>query len=111
MGSIVYINKNPKTWVAIDEGYTLTGPYNYAPILKIRYGSFDDDPDGLVEMEMHMRKSIYENLMSGKYKVSREHTRELRVLDENNQIIGGISSCAFGCSILSEGSFFAGYGQ
>ena len=95
MGSIVHINRNPKTWVTIDEGYTLTGPYNYAPILKIRYGSFDDDPDGLVEMEMHMRKSIYENLMSGKYKVSREHIRELRVLDENNQIIEPINDFCY----------------
>ena len=31
MGSIIHINRNPKTWVAIDEGYKLTGPYRVRP--------------------------------------------------------------------------------
>ena len=46
-------------------------------------------------MEMHMRKSIYENLMSGKYKVSKDHIRELRVLDENNNIIEPINEFCY----------------
>lgn len=87
MGSIVHINRNPKAWHAFDEGYTLTGPYNYEPIIKVRYGTFDDDPDGLVDLEMDMRRSIYDKLINGTYKVSREYLRDFRVLDENNKII------------------------
>ena len=87
MGSIVYINKNPASWPAFDEGYTLTGCYGYEPLIKIRYGTFDDDPDGRIDLEIDMRKGIYNKLLEGRYKVSRDHLRDLRILDENNNVI------------------------
>ena len=87
MGSIIYINKDPKTWPAFNEGYTLTGPYNYEPLIKVRYGTCDDDPDGVVDLEMDMRRTIYDNLVKGKYRVSKNSIRELKILDENNNII------------------------
>lgn len=87
MGSIVHINKKPKTWITLDEGKTLNDNYGNEPIIKIRYGSFDDDPDGFVYLEMYMRRNIYEKLISGEYNISSAHIRDLRVVDKHNTII------------------------
>lgn len=95
MGSIVHINRNPKTWVAIDEGRTLTASYHYEPILKVRYGTFDDDPDGLVDMEMYMRKSIYDRLIMGEYKVAVSNVRDMQIIDSNNQIVKPINEFCY----------------
>lgn len=95
MGSIIHINRNPSTWVIIDEGYVLTKAYGGESIVKIRYGSFCDDPDGLVDMEMYMRKHIYTGLISGKYKIAKEYRLTLRILDENNNVIEPINDYVY----------------
>ena len=91
MGSIIHINKKPKTWFTLDEGKMLNDNYGNEPIIKIRYGSCDDDPDGFVYLEMYMRRNIYEKLVSGEYNISRIHHRELKIVDRSGNIIAPIS--------------------
>jgi hypothetical protein len=86
MGSIIHVNKRPSTWPTIDEGYKLKQEFDNAEIIKIRYGSCDDDPDGCTDLEMYMRKSIYAKLISGEYTVSQSHI-SLRIVDKDNNVI------------------------
>ena len=87
MGSIIHINRRPQTWIVIDEHKKLTEKYGSEPIVKVRYGTFDDDPDGIVNLKMYMRRNIYENLLANKYNILRSCGQNLRVLDENNNVI------------------------
>ena len=80
MGSICYINTNPKTWRAYDAQVKLKPEYSGEELMKICYGSLDDDPDGACDMEMFMRKSIYENLINGTYVVSPESKWQKRLI-------------------------------
>ncbi len=80
MGSICTINTNPKTWRAYDAGLKLKQQYGGEELMKICYGTLDDDPDGACDMEMYMRKSVYENLMKGTYRVSEDSKWQKRLI-------------------------------
>lgn len=83
MGSICYIDTNPNRWKVRETNKKLKEEYGGEELLEVCYGSLDDDPGGAFDMEMYMRKSIYEKLIAGKYKVSPESKwkRKLIVLD------------------------------
>ena len=54
MGSIVSINMHPRSWNVEDRGLRLKKEYGECPIVKVRYGIFDDDPGGAFDLEMYM---------------------------------------------------------
>lgn len=95
MGSICAINTNPATWTAYNSGRKLKPEFGGEPLMLVRYGTLDDDPDGQVDMEMYMRESVYNNLISGIYKINPDSKWQHRliVVDTNNNVIqpiGGI---------------------
>lgn len=75
MGSIYSINRRPETWPVLDEGLRTRPAYGGLPIVKITYGSLDDDPTGISDLTMYMRKHIYESLLDGTCKVGPDHIR------------------------------------
>lgn len=68
MGSICYIERNSKRWTVLDRGTRLktTGE----KLVTVRCGDFDDYPAGTVDIEIYMRKSILDKLLTGEYRVS-----------------------------------------
>ena len=93
MGSICNIITKPQNWIAYDSGLKCKEKFGGEDLIKIKFGTFDDDPDGLSDMEMYIRKSIYEKLLNGTYTVSKESSlkRKLIILDENNFIVPSLS--------------------
>lgn len=83
MGSICYINIDPKTWKVCNTNKQLKQEYGGEHLYKIYYGIFDDDLTGQDDMEMLIRSSIYNCLVSGDYKVSSQSKfkRELIIQD------------------------------
>lgn len=80
MSSICFINTNPQAWRAYDAGMKLKPEYSGEELMKICYGSLDDDPDCACDMEMFMRKSVYDKLMDGTYVVSAESKWQRRLI-------------------------------
>lgn len=70
MGSICWISSDPRRWRAYETGQKLKEEYGGEDLFKVCYGSFDDDPGGVFDLEMLMRQSVYQKAMSGEYKVS-----------------------------------------
>lgn len=97
MGSICHINTNPKTWVAFDSGLKLKPEFGGESLMTVRYGTFDDDPDGICDMEMYMRTSVYEGLLNGTYTVSPDSKWQHRliVLDTNGQIVPSVGGSCY----------------
>ena len=87
MGSIVYINKDPNKWSIIDNGLILNEENEFEPVIKIGYGTFDDDPCCTVDLYMYMRKSIYNLLLSGDYHVDKKSLRVLKINDKKGEYI------------------------
>ena len=81
MGSIVFIQKNPKLWYAYDSGKKLKPEFGGEKLIKIRYGEWDDDPMGTSPLEMLMRESIYNKLINKQIVVSPFHSHELMLID------------------------------
>lgn len=80
MGSVIRINKNPKTWLCVDEGARLKEKYGGHPLVKVTYGSLDDYPSN-GPLTILMRTEIYNRLLDGEYKVS-SSKNDLIVLNE-----------------------------
>lgn len=89
MGSICHINKNPNTWTAFETNMQLKPEFGGEKLMKVRYGTFDDDPDGLCDMEMYMRPSVYNSLLNGTYTVSPDSARlhRLIILDVSGNVV------------------------
>ena len=92
MGSIYHINKNPEKWNAHYPGISLKPEHGGEPLLKIIYGTCDDDPGGIEELTMLMRKSVYEKIMNGEYSISTQSNRTLVVIDRNGNMIPPLNS-------------------
>lgn len=97
MGSICCINTNPNAWAAYDSGKHLKPEFGGEPLMTVRYGTFDDDPDGLIDLEMSMRKSVYDKLMNGTYKVSPDSRwrRQLIITDRDGNIIPSLAGSVY----------------
>lgn len=93
MGSICHINRNPKTWKMYYPDKKLKEKYGGDTLVHIAYGSFDDYPQ-MFDLEMLMRESIYNKLVSGEYLVSEDSSwkRKLIVTDKEGKIIEPIDS-------------------
>lgn len=64
MGSIYTIWRNPKSWIVNQlPGVKLKSTGE--PMVEVQYGEIDDYP-GIYDLEIYMRKSIYENIGLGK---------------------------------------------
>ena len=87
MGSILNINRAPKSWPAWDEGRRLKPPYGTESLMLIQYGTLDDDRDGPLPMSMHMRRSIYEKCLSGEYVPEEDPGRGLLLRDRNGDAV------------------------
>ena len=72
MGSICHIINDPKKWRFWETEKKLKPEYGGEILYKITYGTFDDDPIGVFNLEMYMRKSILDNLLNGKYTIDPE---------------------------------------
>ena len=97
MGSIWYISTNPMRWTAYETGTRLKEEYGGEELIKICYGSFDDDPGGSVDLEMLMRRSVYEKVMSGEYSVSPESKkrRKLILIDHSGKEVPPIAGTVY----------------
>lgn len=97
MGSICHINMNPTTWTAFDNGKRLKPEFGGEPLMTVRYGTLDDDPDGLVDLEMSMRKSVYDKLISGAYKISPDSRwrHKLIITDKDGNIIPSLAGTVY----------------
>ena len=93
MGSICSINRNPKTWPAYLSGKKLKPEYGGEDLMAITYGFFDDDLRAF-DMEMYMRKSIYDKCISGEYRIRRDSStmRRLIVIDKHGTEVKPIAS-------------------
>lgn len=66
MGSIVYIIREPKNLIVVQDGYQskVTGEN----LLKIIYGNYDDY-DGCCDLTIYIRESVLNKLYSGEYHI------------------------------------------
>ena len=67
MGSICYIERNPKRWTVFDRGERLRATHE--PLVTVRCGDFDDYPSGTTDIELRIRKSVLDKLLAGEYHV------------------------------------------
>lgn len=97
MGSIYYINRNPHQWKVWESDKVLKPLYGSERLLNVVYGEYDDYPSGVCELEMYMRPSIYNKLLSGEYTVDPESTnrRSLIIRDKNNNEIKPLASIVY----------------
>lgn len=89
MRTINSINTEPGAWPVRPTNKKTKPEFGGEPVVQIVYGNLDRDSDGLFELEMLMRKSVYDKLKSGEYSVSAESERlnKLIVIDRAGQII------------------------
>lgn len=80
MGAFCHIEKNPKEWIIFTTDCKLKPEYGEEELYKVRYGVFDDEPGGQFDLEMYMRKSIFQKAISGKYRVSKESKSKKRLI-------------------------------
>ena len=71
MGSIYSINRNPKIWEMYHSDKKLKEKYGGESLVTVIYGTLDDYPQ-ILNLEMYMRESVYNKLMSGEYTVSKD---------------------------------------
>lgn len=95
MGSIVSINRNPRTWPAYESQKRLkdTGE----PLMHIEYGTFDDYPEGALPMSMYMRQTVYQALLDRKYKVDYDRSKSELIIrnTETGEPIPKIASAIY----------------
>ena len=93
MGSICYINRNPKSWLAYQTEKKLKHEYGGESLYIVRYGTLDDDPGGCSDLEILMRESVYKKVLAGEYSVSKEskYKHRLILVDINGKEIEPIS--------------------
>ena len=89
MGSIIYINRHPDTWTVLFGDWRLKESFGGDKLIKVRYGTFDDDPSGAFDLEMFMRNSVYDKLLSGEYHVSPDScfSKTLVIVDKTGKMI------------------------
>lgn len=80
MGSIINIWVNPKNW-HIDETKELSLKETGEPLVVAHVGVGDWDYLGPDDVVVYIRKSIYDKLMSGEYKVRK---RQIKLVVEDN---------------------------
>lgn len=97
MGNICFINRRPNTWPACLSKKVLKPEYGSESLIHIRYGTFDDYPDGAYELEMLMRRSVYNKLLSGEYSVDPDSNRlrRLMVIDRNGRAVEPLGSTIY----------------
>lgn len=97
MGTICSINTRPNTWPAFTTEAKLKPEFGTDPLYVIHYGSLDDDPVGVSDLTMLMRKSIYDKLLSGEYVVSPDSNRvnRLIVLDRDGKTVQPLSDTLY----------------
>lgn len=95
MGSICWIETDPRKWRAYKSGLRLKEEFGGEELLKITFGSFDDEC--LSEMVMYMRPSIYEKVLSGEYEVATESKwrRCLVLIDKERKKIPPIGAFCY----------------
>lgn len=83
MGSIVYIDHNPKKWKVIRDDLKLkeTGE----TLLQVEIGDIDDYPQGCIELVQYIRKSVYDKLISGEYTVKSGRIIRLEITDKEGK--------------------------
>lgn len=87
IGSICHIIKNPKNWNCIPTDKRLKPEYCGEILYKVQYGELDDYLDGLIPLDIYIRKSILNKLISGEYKVERGPDFSIQIFDSNGNII------------------------
>jgi hypothetical protein len=85
MGSIINIKTNPKSWY-IDETKTLSLKATGEPLVVAHVGVGDWDYLGSDDVVVYIRKSIYDKLVAGEYKV-RKNQVKLVVEDLNGNVV------------------------
>lgn len=85
MGSIINIRTNPKNW-HIDDTMPLSLKETGETLVKAYVGVGDYDYLGPDDIVVYIRKSIYDKLISGEYKVRRNQV-ELVVEDADGNVV------------------------
>ena len=68
MGSICWVHSDPHKWKAWNTGKRLKEDLGGEELFWVCFGSLDDE--GIYDLEMYMRRSVYEKAKAGEYKVS-----------------------------------------
>ena len=89
MGSIYHIETNPNRWPMFCSSKQLKPELGGDKLVTIRYGSCDDDPDGICGLDMYMREEVYQKLLSGEYKIHPDsrYRHRLIVIDINGNVL------------------------
>lgn len=89
MGSIVSIYQDPKTWDIKGTNKHLKQEYGGEKLFRVVYGEWDDELSGIQPMEIHMRKSVLEKVLTGEYTVhsNSQYKRTLILQDKNGNIV------------------------
>ena len=95
MGSICYIQTVPSEWTAWQAGLRLVDSLGGEDLVRVRFGSFDDET--LSDMEMYMRQSIFDKVMSGEYRVSpnSKWKKKLVLIDKHGNEVAPINECIY----------------
>lgn len=95
MGSICWIEKDPKKWKLRETTKKLKEEYGGEGLLKVKYGEFDDEC--LCDMEMYMRFSVWEKILTGEYTVSpnSKWQRKLILVDKEGKEVLPLSGIIY----------------
>ena len=85
MGSTINIEHDPKRWAVGTRGTFLKK--DGEKLLSVTIGDFDDGFSGSSPIELYIRESIYQKLMSGEYTVQPGYITRLIVLDSNGNLV------------------------
>lgn len=78
MKNEIFIHLDPNRWKVWKTGKRLRNEWVGEEIVGICYGSLDKE--GVYDLEMYMRRSIYEKVMTGEYNVSLKSKSLLRLV-------------------------------
>ncbi len=90
MSKVYEIYRNKKYWSRCDTGsYTKSKFEKREKLYEINYGRTDDYLKGIEELYILMRKSVYDNVMSGNFIISDESQSklELTLEDKNGDVV------------------------
>lgn len=89
MGSIATIYQNPNAWKITPTEKYLKPEYSGEKLFHVVYGEWDDELSGTQPMEIHIRESIVNKILSGEYKIhpNSKHKRKLILQDEIGNIV------------------------
>ena len=89
MGITIGIYEDAKKWKVVNDKEVVVVPCN-EPLIKVRIGEADYDWQGTWDIEIYMRKYIYDKLIAGEY-TAHNNGGELLIKDEKGNEVPAFS--------------------